>query len=212
MSVSCNRPYPNFRINVDEFVADDCPSGTRYDIGLCYIAYKNIIELYNRAADLVETLSDDNELAKNLKNAVKKTHDDFKQARFIIDETEINSQNSRWKKETDDGGIGEHKLNVSDSSLTDDSKSSKMTDKEQKVIECAFNLVKSVVTGDYHLPAPMNRAINEIQDAVYALADERGYKCIDYGCSREFLQVNLEYWENLKHTLEKLKQKGNKDA
>lgn len=191
MSVSCNRPYPNFRINVEEFVADDCPSGTKYDLGLCYIAYKNIIELYNRAADLVETLSDDNELARKLKTAAKKTYDDFKRANLHIDEKEIQSHENRWT--TNDNGI-KHDSVVA---------SSKMTDKEKKVIECAFNLAKSVVAGDYHLPTPMNRAINETQDAVYELSNERGYRCIDYGCSREFLQADLDYWQNMKERLQK---------
>ena len=31
---------------------------------------------------------------------------------------------------------------------------------EKKVMECAFNVVHSIVAGDYHLPQPMNYSLN----------------------------------------------------
>lgn len=75
-----------------------------------------------------------------------------------------------------------------------------MTDKEKDVITWAFNLAKSVTAGDYGLPRPMNMAINGLQDAVHALASERGIYIPD-GCSKEFLEKEKAYWDGVKAQL-----------
>lgn len=72
-------------------------------------------------------------------------------------------------------------------------KGPRLTDKEEKVIQSAFNLADSIVAGDYHLPNPMCRAINEIQDAVHELANERGISIAE-GCSEEYLGYSKGYW------------------
>lgn len=62
----------------------------------------------------------------------------------------------------------------------------RLTDKEEKVIQSAFNLAYSIVAGDYHLPKPMCRAMNDLQDAVWELAKDR-HVSIEDGCSKDYL-------------------------
>ena len=76
-----------------------------------------------------------------------------------------------------------------------------MTKNEENVIQWAFNLTVAIVAGDYHLPSPMSRAINEVQDAVWDLAKERGIT-IDDGCSEEFKEFKDKFWKDV---IEKLK-------
>lgn len=76
----------------------------------------------------------------------------------------------------------------------------RLTDKEQKVIEWAFNFAHSIVAGDYHLPRPMCYTMNNLQDAVHALADERGMTVED-GCSTDYLAFNRGYWDGVEERL-----------
>jgi hypothetical protein len=75
-----------------------------------------------------------------------------------------------------------------------------MTKNEENVIQWAFNLTMSIVAGDYHLPKPMNVAINNLQDAVWDLAKERGISVED-GCTAEFGKFKDEFWKDLKEKL-----------
>lgn len=70
----------------------------------------------------------------------------------------------------------------------------RLTNEEKKVIEWAFNLAHSVVAGDYKLPKPMNYAINNLQDAVFDLAKERGVS-VESGCTKEYLDFYSGYQE-----------------
>lgn len=78
-----------------------------------------------------------------------------------------------------------------------------MTEAEENVIQWACNLAEAIVAGDYKLPAPMCRAINELQDAVHDMAWERGWKTIKDGCSQEFLEYSAKYWSDLEAKLKK---------
>lgn len=57
---------------------------------------------------------------------------------------------------------------------TELAKPERLTQKEWNVIEWAFNLANSIIVGDYHLPGNMCYSINQLQDAVWDLAEERG--------------------------------------
>ena len=72
----------------------------------------------------------------------------------------------------------------------------RLTENEQNVLTWAFNMVHSVVAGDYKLPKPMCYALNRLQDVVYDLADERGIS-IKEGCSKDYLGFNEGYWSAL---------------
>lgn len=78
-----------------------------------------------------------------------------------------------------------------------------MTRAEENVVQWACNLAKAVVAGDYKLPAPMCLAINELQDAVHAMANERGWKAVEAGCSQEFLEYSAKYWKDLEDRIKK---------
>lgn len=80
----------------------------------------------------------------------------------------------------------------------------RLTQNEQNVLTWAFNLAHSIVAGDYNLPKPMCYAINNLQDAVHDLANERGVSIKD-GCSKEYLGFHDGYWSALE---EKLKGKA----
>ena len=80
----------------------------------------------------------------------------------------------------------------------------RLTDKEVAVIQWAFNMAHSIVAGDYKLPKPMCYAMNNLQDAVHDLANERGVSIKD-GCSKEYLGFHDGYWSALE---EKLKGKA----
>ena len=68
----------------------------------------------------------------------------------------------------------------------------RLTKNEKKVIAWAFNVAHSIVAGDYHLPQPMNYAINNLQDAVHELAHDRGIS-VKEGCSDEYLGFSEGY-------------------
>ena len=76
----------------------------------------------------------------------------------------------------------------------------RLTDKEEAVIQWAFNLAHSIVAGDYHLPKPMNYALNNLQDAVFDLAKERGVS-IKGGCSSEYLGFSEGYRQAVEEQL-----------
>ena len=78
----------------------------------------------------------------------------------------------------------------------------RLTENEQKVIEWAFNFAHSIVAGDYHLPKPMNYTMNNLQDAVWDLANERGISIAD-GCSKEYLGVYNGYMEGVLDNIRK---------
>lgn len=69
----------------------------------------------------------------------------------------------------------------------------RLTKNEQNVLTWAFNLAHSIVAGDYKLPKPMCYAINNLQDAVHDLAQERGISIKD-GCTKEYLAFHEGYW------------------
>ena len=75
-----------------------------------------------------------------------------------------------------------------------------MTDKEREVIQWAFNFAHSIVAGDYHLPKPMNYTMNNLQDAVHGLANERGIS-IEDGCTDGYLSFHKEYWDGVETKL-----------
>ena len=81
-------------------------------------------------------------------------------------------------------------------------KANRLTENEKNVITWAFNLVHSVVAGDYHLPKPMTYSINNLQDAVWELAKDR-HVSIEDGCSKDYLAFNKGYWDGVKERLEK---------
>lgn len=78
----------------------------------------------------------------------------------------------------------------------------RLTENEQKVIEWAFNFTHSIVAGDYHLPKPMNYTMNNLQDAVWDLANDRGIS-IEDGCSKEYLGVYNGYMEGVLDNIRK---------
>ena len=81
-------------------------------------------------------------------------------------------------------------------------KANRLTENEKNVITWAFNIVHSVVAGDYHLPKPMTYSINNLQDAVWELAKDR-HVSIEDGCSKDYLAFNKGYWDGVKERLEK---------
>ena len=103
MGCSCDRPYPFFKADIETFSAldagdDENPRYTRYDLGLCYLAYKNIDELYNAAMGIVRLQKTrPSKKMKRLMTACKKTYEDFKRARFCCDEEEIKTRKAFWK-------------------------------------------------------------------------------------------------------------------
>ena len=76
----------------------------------------------------------------------------------------------------------------------------RMTECEKNVVEWAFNFAHSIVAGDYHLPSPMCYTMNNLQDAVHALADERKMTVED-GCSTDYLAFNRGYWDGVEERL-----------
>ena len=104
MGCSCDRPYPFFKTEIEKFSALDGGDGehahyTQYDLGLCYLAYKNIHELYNAAMDLVMASKSrrPSKKEKRLIEACKKTYEDFDRANFCIDEKLIKRSKKRIK-------------------------------------------------------------------------------------------------------------------
>lgn len=92
MGCSCDRPYPFFKADIEKFSALEGSDSehahyVQYDLGLCYLAYQNIHELYNAAMDLIRyTKARPSKKMKRLITACKKTHEDFLSANFCIDE------------------------------------------------------------------------------------------------------------------------------
>ena len=103
MGSSCNRPYPFFQTGIETFCAldagdDEIPRYTQYHLGRCYLAYKNIGELYNAAMGLLSSAKIASSKAKKrLQDACKKTYDDFLMANFCISETEAKTGKSDWQ-------------------------------------------------------------------------------------------------------------------
>ena len=80
-------------------------------------------------------------------------------------------------------------------------KANRLTENEKNVITWAFNLVHSIVAGDYHLPKPMCYAMNNLQGAVWELAKDRHVSIAD-GCSKDYLGFNEGYQAGVKEKLE----------
>ena len=78
----------------------------------------------------------------------------------------------------------------------------RLTESERDVITWAFNFAHSIVAGDYHLPSPMNYTMNNLQDAVFRLAQERGIS-IEDGCTSEYLGFHKGYWDGVEERLRK---------
>lgn len=103
MGCSCDRPYPFFKADIEKFSAlegndSEHAHYVQYDLGLCYLAYQNIHELYNAAMDLIRyTKARPSKKVKRLITACKKTYKDFKRAKFIMDEEEIRNGKVFWK-------------------------------------------------------------------------------------------------------------------
>lgn len=90
-----DRPYPFFSVNVDKFIAREGEHDVEYDLGQCWIAYNDIADLYEAAANVVDG-GGDREMAK-LRDAVIKVNGDFKKAGLMIDVKEIVTKKPRWK-------------------------------------------------------------------------------------------------------------------
>lgn len=78
-----------------------------------------------------------------------------------------------------------------------------MTEAEENVVQWACQLAESIVAGMYGLPKPMNIAVNSLQDAVWNLVEERGWKSPKDGCSAEFLEEEKKYWQEVEDKLKK---------
>lgn len=102
MGCSCDRPYPFFKAEIEKFSVLEGGEGehalyTQYDLGLCYLAYKNIDELYNAAMGIVRSRKTrPSKKMQRLMMACKKTYEDFKRARFCLDEEEIKTRKAFW--------------------------------------------------------------------------------------------------------------------
>ena len=79
-------------------------------------------------------------------------------------------------------------------------KAERLTENEKNVIEWAFNFAHSIVAGDYHLPSPMNYTMNNLQDAVFQLAQERDISIAD-GCTEEYKGFHKGYWDGVEEKL-----------
>ena len=80
-----------------------------------------------------------------------------------------------------------------------------MTKAEENGVQWACQLAEAIVAGTYGLPRPMNIAVNSLQDAVWDLVKERGWQSPKDGCSREFLEEEKKYWQEVE---DKLKNKS----
>ena len=97
--VTTDRPFPFFSMNVDKFIAREGEYDVEYDLGRCWIAYNDIIALYDAAANVVDG-GGDKEMSK-LRDVVIKVNGDFKKTGLLIDEKEIVTHKSRWECERD---------------------------------------------------------------------------------------------------------------
>ena len=79
----------------------------------------------------------------------------------------------------------------------------RLTENERNVLAWAFNVAHSIVAGDYKLPKPMCYAINNLGDAVFELAKERGMS-VEAGCSSEYLGYYKGYMEGLNEKLKEM--------
>ena len=108
-----DRPYPFFSVNADKFIAREGEYSVEYDLGLCWIAYNDMVELYDAAANAVDGGGDE-EMAK-LRDVVVKVNGDFKKAGLMIDMNEIRTQKSRWHNSAPDHGTGDEDNETTDS-------------------------------------------------------------------------------------------------
>ena len=103
MGCSCDRPYPFFKADIETFSALDAgdeenPRYTQYDLGICYLAYQNIHELYNAAMGLLTSAKIyPSKAKKRLQDACKKTYKDFIRANFCISEEQVKTGKSDWE-------------------------------------------------------------------------------------------------------------------
>lgn len=90
-----DRPYPFFVMNAEKFIAMEGEYNVEYDLGHCWIAYNDIFDLYEAAANVVDG-GGDKEIAK-LRDEVIKVNGDFKKAGLMIGVKEIMTKKPRWK-------------------------------------------------------------------------------------------------------------------
>lgn len=95
-----DRPYPFFSVNAEKFIAREGEYDVEYDLGQCWVAYNDIVELYEAAANAVDGGSD-KEMEK-LRDVVIKVNNDFKKAGLMIDVKEIVTKKPRWERDRPD--------------------------------------------------------------------------------------------------------------
>lgn len=71
-----------------------------------------------------------------------------------------------------------------------------MTKAEENVIQKAFNMTDAIVAGSYDIPKPMVYALNQLQDSVYDLLNERDAKLKDC-ISSDFKEFSDKYWKKV---------------
>lgn len=103
--ISTDRPYPFFSVNADKFIAREGEYDVEYDLGQCWIAYNDIVDLYEAAADVVDG-GGDKEMEK-LRDVVVKVNGDFKKAGLMIDVKEIVTKKPRWRDSEPDHKTGD---------------------------------------------------------------------------------------------------------
>ena len=91
-----DRPYPFFSVNADKFIAREGEFNVEYDLGRCWIAYNDIIALYEAAANVVD--GGGNREMEKLRDMVIKVNGDFKKTGLTIDTKEIMTKKSRWER------------------------------------------------------------------------------------------------------------------
>lgn len=80
-----------------------------------------------------------------------------------------------------------------------------MTKAEENVVQWACQLAEAIVAGTYGLPKPMNIAVNSLQDAVWDLVKERGWRSPKDGCSHEFLEEEKKYWQEVEDKIKNMR-------
>lgn len=80
-----------------------------------------------------------------------------------------------------------------------------MTKAEENVVQWACQLAEAIVAGTYGLPKPMNIAVNSLQDAVWDLVKERGWRSPKDGCSYEFLEEEKKYWQEVEDKIKNMR-------
>lgn len=75
-----------------------------------------------------------------------------------------------------------------------------MTKAEENVIQKAFNMTDAIVAGSYDIPKPMVYALNQLQDSVYDLLNERNIGIKDC-ISPDYKEFRDKYWKKVENIL-----------